>query len=242
METAEKAVKIESRWIKVGETNIHYLVGGEGPLLVLLHGIGSDAQSEWGRNLEVLAHNFRIYAPDLAGFGKSDKPQIDYNQRFLKDFLAEFVELLGLERINLIGHSLGGGIALAFAFDNPEKVERLVLVDSSGLSAKMGLPGKLLMPLLWFYAKLAGNHPFASIVESRDGEAWEIFMDRLPELKMPTLLLWGEWDGYIPVEVAYQAHERLSNSRIYVFEKCWHAPQRARAEEFNSLVLDFLKE
>ncbi|MFP4640774.1 MAG: alpha/beta fold hydrolase [Dehalococcoidia bacterium] len=243
METTEKPVEFESRWIRVGEANIHYLVGGEGTPLVLLHGSGGGAENEWGPNLEIMARNFRIYAPDLVGFGKSDKPTTNYNQRFLKDFFTEFVEAMGLERINLMGHSLGGGVALAFAFDHPGKVENLVLVGSSGLSTKTGFLGKLLIPLFGLYAKLAGNHSFASIVErGDDSEAWEIFMDRLPELITPTLLLWGERDGYMPVKLAHQAHERLPNSRLHVFEKCWHAPQRARTEEFNSLVLNFLKE
>ncbi len=142
-----------------------------------------------------------------------------------------------------MGHSLGGGIALAFAFDHPEKVEKLILIASSALSVEVGFLGKLLIPIFGFYAKLSGNHSFASLVRGGDEqEEGEIFMNRLTELTTPVLLLWGEWDGYMPVKLAYQAHERLPNSRLHVFEKCWHAPQRARSGEFNNLVMDFLKE
>ena len=72
-------------------------------------------------------------------------------------------------------------------------------------------------------------------------EPGEVYMDRLGELRMPTLIIWGEWDGYLPVKWARLAHRRIPNSRLYVFQRCWHAPQKQRPLEFTLVVLDFLK-
>jgi pimeloyl-ACP methyl ester carboxylesterase len=231
---------IESRWVRVGEINTHYLAGGEGSSLVLIHGGASCAADEWRPNLEPLAQHHRVYAPDLIGFGMTDKPQADYTFDLFYSFFVDFLDALNLEKTSLMGHSLGGGIALRFTLEYSNRVERLILIDSAGLSEDIGLVGKLAIPLFTLKAKLKSDERYLSMVRNL-AKSKISFLDRLPEITVPTLIVWGEWDGYLPVKLARMAHSLVNNSQLCIFERCWHAPQRERPEEFNQLILDFLR-
>jgi pimeloyl-ACP methyl ester carboxylesterase len=148
---------------------------------------------------------------------------------------------LDLRRASLVGHSLGGGIALGFTLTRPDRVEKLIVVDSNGLTEDVALVGKLLIPFFTLKAKLKHDETYLSMLRNKKGNTLS-FLDRLPEITTPTLIVWGEWDGYMPVKLAYRAHMLIKNSRLHVFKRCWHAPQRSNAKEFNRLVLDFLKQ
>src|SRR5689334_8369274 len=112
---------------------IHYLEAGSGPAVILLHGLGGDT-SNWAMTVAPLAAKFRVIVPDQIGFGRSDKPLLNYRVATLVDFLDGFMKQVGVERASLVGNSLGGFTAAAFALAHPEKVERLVLVDAAGFS------------------------------------------------------------------------------------------------------------
>jgi len=113
---------------------IHYLeVGSGGPNVILLHGLGADSSS-WALTAPALADRFHVYAPDQIGFGQSDKPKINYRVGTMVDFLYGFMKQLNIDRATLVGNSLGGWIALAFALAHPDRVQKIVLVDSAGIS------------------------------------------------------------------------------------------------------------
>jgi pimeloyl-ACP methyl ester carboxylesterase len=127
------------------ETQLHgrrisYLSAGEGPVLLAVHGIASDSQA-WRTALPLLARRARVIAPDLPGHGASSKAPGDYSLGSLASSLRDLLVKLGHERATLVGHSLGGGVAMQFAYMFPERTERLVLVSSGGL-------GRSLNPLL----------------------------------------------------------------------------------------------
>lgn len=112
---------------------IHYLeAGSTGPVVILLHGLGVDS-NQWRLTMSALA-GYRVLAPDQIGSGKSDKPPLNYRVQTLVDFLDGFYRESGVQRATLVGNSLGGWVALAFALAHPAKVEKLVLVDSAGYS------------------------------------------------------------------------------------------------------------
>ena len=234
----------ESNWIKVGEINTHYLAGGDGPPLVLIHGAGSTGSgNEWEANIEALACHHRVYVPDMVGYGKSDKPRLNYTPRLFNTFFEDFISILELDHTSIIGHSLGGEISLDFTLKHPKKVSKLALVDTAGLSEEFALPGRLLFPFFIAIARIRRDHVFVSLMTGgNDGEPVETYMDRLHEITHPTLILWGGWDGYVPVSLAYQAHEKIANSQLHVFKRCWHAPQKQRPVEFNRVVVDFLQQ
>lgn len=231
--------KIENGFVTAGGFNTHYLVGGEGSPLVLVHGVATTASEAWAHNLPSLAQHYRIYAPDLVGHGKSDKPATDYTLPFFTIFFEQFVEALGLEKFSVMGHSLGGGIAIAFALNHPERVDKLVLIDSGGIESSMTWLGKLLMSFFMLKARVKRDEIYLSLM--RNGvKDLQIFGNSLSEIKAPTLLVWAKGDRYLPVRQAYKAHQLISNSWLHIFERSWHAPHKEHPEDFNRLVLEFL--
>lgn len=111
---------------------IHTLVAGAetSPPVILLHGYPANCQL-WRRCIPALAERFRVYAPDLPGHGKSDKPlDVDYDLNFLVGFLLDFCEAMSLERVSLVAHDFGGMVGLGFAVRHPERVARFVVMDT----------------------------------------------------------------------------------------------------------------
>jgi pimeloyl-ACP methyl ester carboxylesterase len=109
---------------------------GEGPLLVLLHGIASTADT-WAPVAAALAERHTVLAPDLLGHGDSAKPRGDYSLGAYASGVRDLVAALGYDRATVVGHSLGGGIAMQFAYQFPERIERLVLISSGGLGREV---------------------------------------------------------------------------------------------------------
>ncbi len=126
------------RWLHVEGLRIRCLRAGErGPAVVLLHGGGIDSASlSWRLAVEALAPYSRVYAPDLPGYGASDKPPIAYTTEFFIEFMQRLLDALELPTVNLIGLSMGGAIALGVALRAPQRIEKLVLVDSYGLQER----------------------------------------------------------------------------------------------------------
>lgn len=126
--------------IEVFGQKIHYVEVGVGPTVILLHGLGGDV-SNWAMTVPALAKQFHVLAIDQIGFGKSDKPLMNYRIGTMVDFLNGFYKQVGISKATLVGNSLGGWIAAAFTLAHPDKVEKLVLVDAAGYSpARAGLP------------------------------------------------------------------------------------------------------
>jgi pimeloyl-ACP methyl ester carboxylesterase len=132
---------VNSRWltdarVQVRTRLIHgykraFRVAGEGPPLLLIHGIG-DSSRTWEQVIAVLAREHTVIAPDLLGHGLSDKPRADYSVAAYANGMRDLLAVLGIDRVTLVGHSLGGGVAMQFAYQFPEKTERLILVASGG--------------------------------------------------------------------------------------------------------------
>ncbi|WP_456600238.1 alpha/beta fold hydrolase [Blastococcus sp. SYSU DS0616] len=113
-----------------------FLRAGDGPPLLLLHGIGNNCQT-WAGVIDRLAESHTVIAPDLLGHGDSDKPRGDYSIAGYANGVRDLLAVLDVERATVVGHSLGGGIALQFAYQFPERCERLALVGSGGLGSEL---------------------------------------------------------------------------------------------------------
>ena len=109
---------------------------GEGPALLLIHGI-ADSSETWLPVLDALAEHHTVIAPDLLGHGESDKPRADYAVAAYACGMRDLLAVLGIDRVTVVGHSLGGGVAMQFAYQFPERCERIVLVSSAGIGAEM---------------------------------------------------------------------------------------------------------
>ncbi len=136
--------------------------GGSGPAIVLVHGITSSART-WSAVAPLLERDHTVIAPDLAGHGHSAKPRGDYSLGAHASGIRDLLAVLGIPRATVVGHSLGGGIVMQFAYQFPERVQRLVLVDSGGLGNDVSLvlraatlPGaEYVMPVLFGRIPLA---------------------------------------------------------------------------------------
>lgn len=129
------------RDIDVNGSRTRFLrAGGDGPPVVLIHGLGASAEI-WSANIGALAARHRVFAPDLPGFGKTAMPPgMDFSPAAYSRFVRDFMTALGIGRAALVGHSLGGGVALRVTLDEPGRVDRLVLASSAGLGPDVSLP------------------------------------------------------------------------------------------------------
>jgi pimeloyl-ACP methyl ester carboxylesterase len=160
----------ERRTVVLHGNRVSYLIGGPeagegGSVLILLHGIAGSSTT-WEPLLAVLSERCTVIAPDLLGHGESDKLRHDYSLGAHANGVRDLMIALGIERATIVGHSFGGGVALQFAYQHPERCERLVLVSSGGLGSEVSwmlraltLPGvEYLMPLLFpSQARRLGN-------------------------------------------------------------------------------------
>jgi 4,5:9,10-diseco-3-hydroxy-5,9,17-trioxoandrosta-1(10),2-diene-4-oate hydrolase len=129
------------RYVEVNGLRARFLSAGEaGPPVVLIHGLGASAEI-WSANVGALAERHRVFVPDLPGFGLTEMPPgMGYTPEVYSLHLRDFMTALGLGRASLVGHSLGGGVALRALIDDPSRVEKIVLVSSAGLGRDVSLP------------------------------------------------------------------------------------------------------
>lgn len=146
---------MERRTITLHGHRVDYRTGGDGPVVLLVHGMAGSS-ANWKPILEDLSADVTYVAPDLPGHGKSDKPRGDYSLGAQASFLRDLMAALGHERSSVVGTSLGGGIAMQYAYQYPERCERLGLVGAGGLGEEvmpllraLALPGsELVLPLV----------------------------------------------------------------------------------------------
>lgn len=110
-----------------------FRMAGDGPALLLIHGIG-DNSSTWSEILPHLAEKYTVIAPDLLGHGRSDKPRADYSVAAYANGMRDLLSVLGIEKVTVLGHSLGGGVAMQFSYQFPHMVDRLILVSAGGVT------------------------------------------------------------------------------------------------------------
>jgi pimeloyl-ACP methyl ester carboxylesterase len=250
-----------------GQT-IHYFDMGTGPVVVLLHGLGS-RKEDWLSVLEPMAQKYRLLVPDQIGFGKSDKPLLDYSIQTYVDFLNEFLRQLKVEKASLVGESLGGWIAGLYAAEISDgahlvPVEKLVLVDAGGLKqdqplpdlnpsslvAMRGLMEAVFYDTSWlnedalrkiFTDKLAvkDGYTVRSVLSNASRET--LRMDsRLGSIKVPTLVVWGKQDKLLSIASGERYAAGIAGAKLVSFDKCGHVPPIEKTEEFVAAVTGFL--
>jgi pimeloyl-ACP methyl ester carboxylesterase len=275
---------IVSRAISVDGDRVAYRTAGNGPVLLLVHGLAGSSAT-WRHVMPALAERFTVLAPDLLGQGESDKPRGEYSLGTHANTLRDLLDALGHERVTVIGQSLGGGVAMQFAYQFPERCERLVLVDSGGLGREvtfylrmLTLPGfESVFPLFcaprlrdagnriatWLgragvrstpasqeiwrsYASLAdaeNRHAFfRSLRDVVDfgGQAVSAVGRLYRAAQLPTLIVWGAQDPFIPVSHAVAAHDAIPGSRLEIFDGVGHYPHCEAPERFVAVLIDFI--
>jgi pimeloyl-ACP methyl ester carboxylesterase len=267
---ASQATAPVAKEVLVFGQKIQYVEAGSGPTVVLLHGLGGSSQV-WQLNIGPLAEKYHVVVPDQIGFGKSDKPLVNYRIRTYVDFLDQFCKQLKIERASLVGSSMGGWIAALFTAAFPDRVEKLVMVDAGGYAPPKGFDTRLFYGLnpttrdgmkvlvsKVFYSKVfqtdaAIDQAMAARLAAGDGytinsitesiiRGEDLLDEVVKTIKRPTLLVWGREDGLTPLSDGERFNKDISGSRLVVFDQCGHMPNIEKAMEFNAAVLKYLGE
>ena len=259
----------ESRNVTVAGHRMHYYVMGpnDGPPVVLVHGLGGQAE-DW-RNLAPFLRSagYRVYTPDLFGFGRSEKPaDFSYSIPDEASAVVAFMDEMGLKQVDLGGLSMGGWVVQKIAADHPDRIRKLMLFDSAGLSEKPTWNTALFTPaspaeLGQLWALLVPNPPPVPPFVARDvlrishSHAWVIRRaldsmltgrdatdSMLPQFKMPVLIVWGKLDHIMPVEQGEKMHQLVPQSQIDIEEGCGHLAPIQCADRVGPKVRAFLKQ
>jgi pimeloyl-ACP methyl ester carboxylesterase len=258
---------VTSAHVQAGPYRLHYLEAGSGPPLLLVHGLGSNATMEWGRLMAPLGRTYRVLAPDLPGFGDSDRPaSADYSIPMQVEAVLAFMRARGIERTRLAGISMGGWISARLAGEHPERVERLVLVAAAGMRPDgPTIPAEVLLPkdeegVRRLVAAVRHKAPVPpgfvardilarrleeewivrrALESMRDGDTW--LNGTLGRAEMPVLVMWGKQDALIPVAYAEPLQAEFRNARLEVMDGCGHVPIADCPEAFDRLLLGFLE-
>ena len=265
--------------------SVGYRRAGAGEPILLIHGLAGSSRT-WDDVIPELAERYDVIAPDLLGHGESAKPIGDYSLGAFASGLRDFLSVLGVASVTIVGHSFGGGVAMQLAYQHPHVVDRLVLVGSGGLGREVSwllrlltLPGaEYVMPVafpkpivdwatgvgrqlgrrnirnpriseMWrAYSSLAGaenRHAFVRTMRSVIDPGGQVVNanDRLYlAAHIPTLIVWGDSDGIIPVEHAHAAHETIESSRLEILEGVGHFPHVEASKVFCDVLVDFMEE
>jgi len=250
-------------FIKIQNLRIHYKIFGAGESLIFLPGWGWCFEG-YLKIITHLAQNFRVIALDLPGFGLSTPPQTAWQTEQYAALVAEFARELEIINPIMVGHSLGGKIALYLTAEHLVATKKLVLISSAGikLPKKITQYGKMYafkllknlacLPLLKIFLARKVN-AYRNKVGSQDyrrahGVMREIlvrvvnedFRSLLPKIKVPTLLIWGEKDTSTPLTAGQLMQKIIPEAKLVVFPKAGHFPHEHDFIEFCKQVDGFL--
>lgn len=240
---------------RVGGFTVHSVEYGAGEqCVVLLHGL-SGSSRWWLRNAPELSESYRVVIPDLVGFGRSARPEAALPRiPAAARLLTEWLEAREMSRPHLVGHSMGGQVAVHLAAGAPERVDRLVLVDAAGIPRQL-TPRALLQ----FAAEVAplwrwGDPRFLPVIARDALTAGPITLMRsivnivrddvrplLPLVEAPTLIVWGERDSLVPLSHAWEMREAIPDAQLAVLRGACHNPMVDRPADFNRLLLRFFE-
>ncbi|MFL6426858.1 MAG: alpha/beta fold hydrolase [Acidobacteriaceae bacterium] len=255
-----------SEYMTIRGNRIHYYEGGSGAPVVLVHGLGSRAE-DWENLMPQLKQSgFHVYAIDLLGYGRSARPanatySIAEEAQYVEDFIAQ----RGLEKVDLIGWSMGGWVTMRVALDQPERIGRLVLCNAAGIRfvpaftifdfEPTTIPAvqhlyRLLMPqptqLPDFLARdMVSKFKQLNWVVDRSARSMfhgdDLLDGKLGGLRMPTLIVWGKQDHLIPLATGISLHEQISDSVLEIYDGCGHLAPGQCASRIGPRMVDFLK-
>jgi pimeloyl-ACP methyl ester carboxylesterase len=253
---------MQERQIVVNKLLINYLEENKNqtaPAVVFLHGWLVKA-SVWNPIIERLARlgQYRIYALDLPGFGKSQAVKDDFDLEAYCEVVRGFLQKLDLKNTVLVGHSFGGRIAIKLTAEHPELIKKLILVDSAGFTDKsfrkrvVVFLSRFAKPILYlplvkllrpkFYKAIGSDYlttstdlrpTFLKIVN-------EDLTEYLPRISAPTLIIWGEKDVDTPLEFAEKIKKGIANSELKILKDAEHVSYLDKPDEFVKLLTDFI--
>jgi pimeloyl-ACP methyl ester carboxylesterase len=240
---------------RVGDYRIHTMQYGKGDrVLLLIHGL-SGSSRWWSRNVGELCRDRRVLVPDLIGFGRSRTVGRLPRIADIADLLLHWIVAMDLDRLAIVGHSMGGQISIHLVTAAPERVERLALVDSSGIPRTMSPRALIRFATeagpLWrwgdptFLPVIAGDAFTAGprvLLRAIQNLLLDDVRPLLPQIDVSTLILWGERDGLVPLADAFEFRRLIPDSRLAVLRGAAHNPMVDRPTDFNRILLRFLND
>lgn len=257
-----------SRSVNVNGIRMHYWVLGpeSGTPVVLVHGLGGHGTDFHNLAPFLTSAGFRVYMPDLPGYAGSERPKdFSYSIPDEANQVVGFMDALGLKQVDLGGHSMGGWIVQRIAYEHPERVVRLMIIDSAGLYHKPDwntalfsptTPGELnkLDALLMPHPPTVPPFVARDILRISENNAWitnramasmltgrDVTDSELPQLKMPVLIVWGDQDHITPLADGEKMHQLVPQSQMDVVEGCGHLAPMQCADRIGPVVVAFLK-
>ncbi|WP_217493158.1 alpha/beta fold hydrolase [Mycobacterium lentiflavum] len=257
-----------------GDFETYYIDEGSGEPLILLHGggAGADSFSNWRECLPLFSKCRRVIAVDMVGFGHTDKPDpanFTYSQDARNSQVIALIEALGLERVSIVGNSMGGATALGVTARRPDLVENLVLMGSAGIP---GMSSAALEPIMNYDFTLDGMRRIVVALTNSDyvideeqvqyryeltqepdiRAAYTAIMgwvrenefgyslDEIEKVETRTLVVHGKEDKVVPLASAYEFLKLLKNSSGYLIPHCGHWVMNEYPDVFARVTLDFL--
>lgn len=246
---------------------IHYYEGGSttGAPVLLVHGLGSQAE-DWANLMPQLKNSgFHVYAIDLLGYGRSARPanatySVPEEAQYVEDFLAQHIPA----RVNLVGWSMGGWVAMRVALDQPDRIAKLVLCDSAGIRFQPGFTPEDLAPttipavqklyrLLMPRPTKVPDFLARDMIRRFDSLNWvvdrsarsmftgaDLLDGKLGALRMPALIIWGKQDHLTPLATGIVLHQQISQSVLEIYDGCGHLAPGQCADRVGPRLIDFL--
>ncbi len=258
---------VRSSYVQAGRYRLRVLEKGSGPPLVLVHGLGSSAMVDWGRLIAPLGRRYHVYALDLPGFGRSERPKdADYSIPMQVEAVRSFMAAAGVSRARVAGISMGGWIVARLAGEHPELVERLVVVAPAGMRPEESapIPVEVLFPqdedgMRRLVAAVRHKPPPApsflvrAILARKQRDEWIVrrtidsmrpgrdWLDgTLGRAEMPVLVVWGRQDALIPVAYAEPVRREFERAELVLLDDCGHVPMADCPGTFDPVLERFL--
>ena len=231
--------------------------------VLILHGWGWPISSpQWARVKELLeTAGYEVFLPDLPGFGQTPSPKEPWAIDDYVEWVKNFCEKNNLSQIFLLGHSFGGSVAVKFSIQYPEKIRKLILVDSAGIRRKRlkkEIQKKVahflnrfsFLPFYSFIRKIAYRtlfrHSDYLLTEGVMKETYlkvleEDMSDIFSQISVPTALIWGEKDGITPLAHAYFMKEKIPGAQLHIIPNVKHNPHREAPEILVEKIVEFVR-
>lgn len=245
----------------VRNTKIRLLKGGNGEPLLYLH--GATGGGDWLPVLEQLSKQYTVYAPEHPGYGLSDDNEDIDSVEDLAYFYLDFLDQLGIDKVTVIGSSLGGWLAAEMAVISPERIKKLILVNATGIRVE-GLPDAFILNAENLYDALYHQPEIKAeirekVVKNPDMEeivirnrmmtshlAWDPYFhnpklpQRIHRLRMPVMIVWGREDGLFPVRCGEEYQRLIPHADLKVIDGAAHFPHIEQPDAFMTTIQPFL--
>ncbi|HEX3247177.1 MAG TPA: alpha/beta hydrolase [Chloroflexota bacterium] len=259
------------KFIELSHGKTRYWEAGTGYPTILLHGAGWTSGCEtWALNIGPLSEKLRVLAVDCLNWGTGDVLDMELSFAYMVDHIREFMDALGIEKANFVGHSMGGWLVTLMAYESPDRVNKVVNVAGGGTATrplqnmvefKVPTPDQIRDQLKHRYAEgrvntdelaetfikkaeLPGHaEAFAKVMKHMTyGPTRTKYntIRRMKHIKAPTLVVWGREDETNALELGEDTAKNIPGSKLVVFDNVGHMVPQQKPDEFNKLVLDFL--